>query len=175
MKLKLGASLFWCGRCRSGYSNPLGHVCKVRNPRGKVTARPKLTLSAGDCTGCGKPLGNPFTHVCSNAGDFRKRRNKAAAAARRKKVNDRVAGVRKTERDRANARVAAVRAKHKAKGKAAPRKPAERHDYHACRDKDCARIACQAWKEGLAEGYEEGAEAGFERGYAAGMRAGASA
>lgn len=173
MKLRLGFALFHCGRCKTSHSNPLGHVCKVRNPRGKVTARPKLTLSAGDCTGCGKPLGNPFTHVCSNAGDFRKRRNKAAAAAKRAKVNARVAGVRATERRRANERVAKARAK--AKGKSPARKPAERHDYHACRDKDCQRVACQAWKEGLAEGYEEGAEAGYERGYAAGMRAGASA
>lgn len=174
--MKLKFAIFHCGKCRTSYNNPLGHVCKVRNPRGKVTAKPRLTVAEHACTACGRPMKNTFTHLCSNAGDFQKRKRKAASAAKRAKVNARVAGVRATERRRANERVAAVRAKHKAKGKSSsPRKAAERHDYRACRDRDCRRVACEAWKEALEEGFEDGLEQGYAQGYAAGVSAGASA
>jgi hypothetical protein len=31
-----------------------------------------------------------------------------------------------------------------------------KHDYHTCRDGDCQRLACVAYKEGYQDGYEDG-------------------
>ncbi|HTW00237.1 MAG TPA: hypothetical protein VMF87_08035 [Streptosporangiaceae bacterium] len=45
------------------------------------------------------------------------------------------------------------------------------HDYARCRDKDCERLACQAWREGRAEGFEDGYEDGYADGIEAGRRA----
>jgi hypothetical protein len=45
------------------------------------------------------------------------------------------------------------------------------HDYGRCRDKDCERVACEAWREGRAEGFEDGYEDGYADGLEAGQRA----
>jgi flagellar biosynthesis/type III secretory pathway protein FliH len=45
------------------------------------------------------------------------------------------------------------------------------HRYQACRDRDCERIACAAWREGREEGYTDGHAEGFAEGYAAGAAA----
>lgn len=41
------------------------------------------------------------------------------------------------------------------------------HRYRTCRDDDCRRAACAAYKEG----YEDGDEDGYRRGYQAGAAA----
>ena len=71
-------------------------------------------------------------------------------------------------------------ASKKAAAKTGAAKP--KHLYQSCRDKDCERVACEAYREGrdegyregFAEGYDTGFEAGHAAGYAAGFAAGAA-
>ena len=53
-----------------------------------------------------------------------------------------------------------------AREKARAQRP--QHDYHACRDPDCRRRTCTAYKEGYADGHRDGFEIGYAEGYAAG-------
>jgi len=96
----------------------------------------------------------------AGGGDFAARRGaqrreaaaaerKRKAAAQRDRVNQRVAGVRQRERARADARVAAARKKKPARRPARPG-----HDYRRCRDHDCERAACAAYRDGIAYGLE---------------------
>ena len=133
------------------------------------------------CGACGKSYSNPLGHVCGNAGDFGKRRRarqraeraearKQTRAETRKRVNERVAAARNAERDRAAARVSATRRRERARADArvakakAARKPPRRagrpaHDYRNCRDHDCQRAACEAYREGVADGMDAAEEA----------------
>lgn len=52
-----------------------------------------------------------------------------------------------------------------AKRKARPEHP----PASACRDGDCRRAACAAYREGREHGYQEGHETGFAEGFAAGV------
>jgi len=36
---------------------------------------------------------------------------------------------------------------------------AQQHDYSTCRDKDCQRVACEAYKSGYDDGFQDGMEA----------------
>jgi hypothetical protein len=167
--MKIGVGLIRCGRCGQRYSNPLSHACAGRR-RGRTKVKPKLSLLSS-CPRCGKQ-DNPLTHVCSNSGDFRKRQRAAArrqAAAERKakraeqraKVNERIADAKRAERHRANQRVLREREKaaervRKARASRPPsRKPGRpKHDYRNCRDHDCTRIACEAYREGIEDGQD---------------------
>jgi hypothetical protein len=157
-------ALFHCGKCGSRYNSLLGHVCKPRRRTGRVRVKPAVRWT---CSTCGKP-GRPLTHVCSNRGDFAKRKRaaerarkadkrKAETAARQAKVRARVAEVKTREKAKADKRVAQVRARNKKPAR--PRAPREQHEYQICRDQDCRRLACQAYREGHANGYADGASA----------------
>lgn len=126
------------------------------------------------CGTCGKQYNSPFGHTCKGSSDFKRRkraaeRSTAAAAAKqrraqeRERVNARVAAAREAERDRARGKVTAARRAERAKAdarvarakaaKAAKRPPVRpSHDYRNCRDHDCERAACEAWREAYAEG-----------------------
>ena len=56
----------------------------------------------------------------------------------------------------------------------AARTPRAAHDYQACRDDDCPRPACLAYREGHDEGYPEGFADGNASGFAAGQAAAAA-
>lgn len=129
--MKFSFSLVKCGRCGKSYSNPLTHVCVTsRTRRGRTRIKPKASVSV-KCNTCGKPYANPLTHVCSVKGSFRTR----AAAARRSQ------------------RTAAPKPRRvKVYGQAPAKAPA--HPYAACRDDDCDRRACVAYKDGFADGLE---------------------
>lgn len=136
-----------------------------RRIRREVRKRPLFA-----CGSCGKKYSNPFGHRCGNAGDFGKRKRaaqraaraeaaKAKRAAERQRVNERIAAARKKERERAAQRVSAARRTERRKAEAratrarAARKPPRRpgrpaHDYRNCRDHDCERVACEAYREG---------------------------
>jgi hypothetical protein len=43
------------------------------------------------------------------------------------------------------------------------------HPYHLCRDPDCERYACVAWKQGYADGFADGFADGYGAGFAAGL------
>jgi hypothetical protein len=130
--VKFSFALVKCGRCGKSYSNPLTHVCVSRaRRRGRTRIAPKASVSV-KCGTCGKPYANPLTHVCSVKGSFRRR----AAASRR--------GQRKAARPPKAPRV-------KVYGQPAPAKAAA-HPYAACRDDDCDRRPCVAYKDGFADG-----------------------
>lgn len=102
-------------------------------------------------------MGSPLRHICVTRTDFAKRKAKAkrdaATAARRQKRK--AAAARKRARAAERRRQATER--RRAKKRAAAAQPARpRHDYHTCREPDCQRLTCQAWREGHKEGYEQG-------------------
>jgi hypothetical protein len=143
-----------------------------RRLRREIRKRPLFT-----CGGCGRKYNSPFGHRCSNAGDFGKRKRarqraerqaaaKAKRAEQRQRANERVARARATERRRASRRVretrrrererAAERVKRARASRPKPRKSGRpAHDYRNCRDHDCTRQACEAYREGLADAEEE--------------------
>ena len=107
----------------------------------------KPQITLGKCGKCGKRLGNPLTHVCAPKSDFKARKSRAAK--------------RETARDREKAR---------------KKRQAEQHPYESCRDDECKRPMCVAyrtgWHEGHFKGFEEGYEAGYKDGYGAGFSTG---
>ncbi len=184
-----------CGRCGKPREG-LRHVCRS-NSRHRATIRVRPVL--GGCSRCGKQYGgrngNPLTHVCRpRAGDFRKRktayRRKVQAAARvkartagRDKQSAKIAAVRERERQRSRAQIARLKASYElrltaAKAKAGqqhksparPRRPP--HEYQSCRDKDCQRPVCVAFKEGYRDGHRDGYREGFEQGWQQGYAKG---
>jgi hypothetical protein len=135
-KLTIKAGLIRCGRCGRRYTNPLAHVCAGRG-KGRTRVRPAASASV-KCPRCGKAYANPLTHVCaSKPGDFRRR---AAAAEKRRKAE------------------AAARRKAEAAARRKARR-GQQHDYATCRDKDCQRVACDAYKAGYDDGFGDGLEA----------------
>jgi hypothetical protein len=81
-------------------------------------------------------------------------------ATRRARVDARIAGVRAAERRKSDARVARLKASR-------PSRRTSGHDYRTCRDDDCQRPACEAYREGYADGQEAGYAAGYSAGQAA--------
>lgn len=181
-----------CGRRREG----LRHICRSNSKR-KATL--KLAPALGACSRCGKPYGNPLTHVCRPKTDFRARRaafgRKASARARaearaaeRDKQRGRITAVRERERERSRAQAARLKARYEARLAAArakarephkspeqpraarPRRPP--HEYQACADNDCQRPVCLAFKEGWRDGHAEGYRQGFEAGFEQGAKEG---
>lgn len=123
------------------------------------------------CGSCGKSYSNPLGHSCTGGGDLAKRRRRqrgserraaetARRQARRQKEIDGRRARRKREDDARRARRAkeneAARARKK---KAEPRRGRPAHPYENCRDADCQRVACEAWREGRAFGFDEGVAA----------------
>jgi hypothetical protein len=140
--------LFTCGRCHKGYSSPFGHACTGGGDLGR---RRKAARNAED-----------------RAKATRKRQG--TAARRRQAERERIRAVRQAEQEKARRRVAAARAAERARAgrTAAPRAPRQAHDYLRCRDRDCERAACVAYRAGHEAGYETGHEAGYDEGFAAG-------
>jgi transcription elongation factor Elf1 len=141
LKLRIRAQLATCGTCGKPKGNPFTHVCVTRldRPRrpGRTTVRPKVSASLAACGSCGQSYANPITHVCAPKSDFRKR---AAADARRRAAEEKK-------------RKAAAR---RAKAAARPARPS--HNYRTCRDKDCTRAACEAYREGFEDGAASASE-----------------
>jgi hypothetical protein len=138
MPLRLRAtSPVYCGKC--GKRRGLAHVCIVRRTGGRTRVKaPGVSLAP--CGRCGQSYANPLTHACaSKPGDFKRR--KAAAERRERK--------RKAAEARERRREAAARLR--AEGAAG--RPAQ-HRYQTCRDDDCQRRACIAYKQGFENGRE---------------------
>jgi len=101
----------------------------------------KPSITFGKCPACKKAIGNPLTHVCAPRSDFKARKSKAA---KREKARERE--------------------------KARKKRQAGQHDYESCRDDECKRPMCVAyragWHEGYAQGFADGYGAGFDAGLA---------
>jgi hypothetical protein len=134
-----------------------------------ITGRARQPKRKPKCAKCGKPRGSALTHVCPGGGDFAARRaredRRAAAAERRQKERERIAAARAARRAKAARRVADTRRRERQKADAraarlkAKRKPAGRrsrpsHPYQSCRDRECARPACVAYRDGIEYGVE---------------------
>jgi hypothetical protein len=187
-----------CGRCGKRREG-LRHVCRS-NSRRRATI--KLAPVLGGCARCGKQYGGrnggPLTHVCRpRDGEFRSRRTaqrrKARAAARgraraaeRDRQRARIVAVRERERQRSRAQIARLTARYEirltaAKARASqphkspprPRRPP--HEYQSCKDADCQRPVCVAFRQGYKDGYRDGYEDGYGQGYARGYQAGIAA
>jgi hypothetical protein len=66
-------------------------------------------------------------------------------ATRRARVDARIAGVRAAERRKSDARVARLKASRPSRSRSGG------HDYRSCRDGDCQRPACEAYRVGFAD------------------------
>ena len=133
-KLRIRARLGTCGRCGGRLGNPLTHVCVTRagrpRRRTKTRIRPKVSVAV-KCKTCGKPYANPITHVCT-----------VKASPRRKLAAART--VRPAQRK--PRRVTVTRPGGQ------PQHPAPA----ACRDEDCQRRTCTAYRDGFADGLAAG-------------------
>ncbi|TDC41111.1 hypothetical protein E1281_37690 [Actinomadura sp. KC345] len=158
-----------CGTC--GKPRGLTHTCVTRMDRkrkpGKTRLKPRVKVTA-TCRTCGKPRG--LNHTCQISTDFKKRK---AAAARRQAAE-------RKRRQAARRKAAAAARRQNTPSK--PRTPAAKpvpgkagagkagHDYRTCKDTECRRYACQAWKEAYAEAMAIGLEDGYQQSYEQGRR-----
>ena len=104
----------------------------------KRSATLKPSITFGKCPACKKTITNPITHVCVVKGGFKRARSKAA------------------KRDKARARE-----------KARKKRQSEQHPFESCRDDQCKRPQCVAYRAG----WHEGETAGFGNGFQAGLAA----
>lgn len=141
MKLKVNFGLFRCGRCRKSYANPLGHSCVIRMDRKAPIGTTKVRPKLSGSVTCDR-CGKPFGNPLTHVCTVKSdfKRRKAAHAK------------------------AQAAARRKAAAAARPK-----HLYRQCRDGDCKRLPCVAWKEALEIGLAEGEEAGYAKGYSAGV------
>ena len=145
-----------------------------RDQARRVPRRKKKREPLFRCGKCGKGYGNPLGHSCGGGGDFARRRRaqdraadtakrRAETAERRAREREKITAVRQRERAKARERVAAARKAEREKAKRkrpAGRSRPERHDYRNCRDAECQRVACEAYREGHGDGWMEGYAAG---------------
>ena len=102
------------------------------NERDFFTEKQETRPTPLTCPRCKKPIANPVTHICKTRTSFKRK----AAAAKKSRAQDR-------RRQAASiAKVKRARATGPAKAK---------HDYRTCKDADCARVACVAYRDGLAD------------------------
>lgn len=132
---------------------------RVRQPL-KRAVRQRARRVSVECPKCRKRYANPLAHTCAVSTDFKRRRAAAARAEKhdreRQRRRESAARRRETARarrkaaaDRRKAAAAERRRKARAKRPAPARKPA--HDYRLCRDEECARHACRAYRDGLGD------------------------
>ena len=121
---------------------------KVKTPA-KRAARKQLRKASVKCKACGKRYVNPLTHACAPKSDFKQRK----AAAERQRKREAARARRKAAAERRKAAAAARRKKARAR----PSAPSSRaqHDYRTCRDGECARHACAAYRDGYADGLQD--------------------
>jgi hypothetical protein len=98
----------------------------------------KPSITFGKCPACKKAIGNPLTHVCAPRSDFKARKSNAA---KREKARERE--------------------------KARKKRKAGQHPFESCRDGQCKRPQCVAYRSGFHEGEAAGFGAGFNAGLAA--------
>jgi transcription elongation factor Elf1 len=138
----------------------------------------KLTVKGAlfRCGRCGKSYSNPFGHVCVTRLDRKERKGGTRLAPKVTASAGNCPGCGKP-RGNALSHTCTVKTDFK-KRRAIAKKTAaasQAHLYEACRDKDCQRVACRAYKEGREEGYQEGYQHGEEDGYAKGFPDGMAA
>jgi hypothetical protein len=112
----------------------------------------RMNLSLVKCGKCGRRYSNPLTHVCVNP----RRRGRTRVKPRLtydcprcgKPVTNPLTHVCRTRTDFRK------RLRDQKRKRPAARPAAPQHDYHSCRDPDCQRRACTAYREGFADGID---------------------
>jgi histone H1/5 len=157
---------------------------KVINLAARAKKKPKTKTrikraarhaTSHECPACHKRYTNPLTHVCTVKTDYKKRvaaekrrqateARRKAAAEKRRRARERKAATRARQREAARVRrkaaadrrkaAAAARRKGPARTRSRPAQP--KHDFRTCRDGECERYACVAYKEGYEDGYPDG-------------------
>lgn len=119
------------------------------------------------CGRCRKSYSSPFGHVCVSRLDRQPRRGRVKFAP---KVTASAGNCPKCHKTMGNPLTHTCTVKTDFKKRQAIAKKAARpvHLYETCRDADCKRTACLAYKEGREEGYTEGYQHGDEDGYVRG-------
>jgi len=111
------------------------------------------------CGRCGRRYTNPFSHVCAGRGNGRTRvKPKFSASVKCPRCGRPYANPLthvcpgKSGDFRRRKKVAEKRAKAAARG-ARPK-----HSHRTCRDPDCQRVACVAYREGVEDGMDAARE-----------------
>jgi len=134
----------------------------------KLGWKPSVSASLVKCGKCGKPFTNPLTHVCTVRKASGKRKVKPSLSVT-------LATCSKCGKPYSNplTHKCKVKTDFKARRKAATAKPKRPpHNYRTCKDGDCRRQACEAYKEGYDDGEADGSASGYAAGYSAGQAAG---
>ena len=111
--------------------------------KAKRTAKRAASKATVKCRTCGKRYSNPLTHTCTVRTDYKRRH----AAEQRRQKREAAKARRKAAAGRRKA--AAADRRQKARGGAGPRPSQPKHDYRLCRDEECTRHACVAFREGI--------------------------
>lgn len=116
----------------------------------------RIAASLMKCGQCGKRYSNPLTHVCYNPRGHGPRlqvKPRVSVDCPRcgKPVTNPLAHV-CTVRTDFRKRLADQRKQQARARRKKARATAAEHDYHACRDPDCHRRTCLAYREGFADG-----------------------
>ncbi len=92
----------------------------------------------------------------------------SAASARSPSATRSPTSARRSRTSRPASRRAAKREKAREREKARKKRQAEQHPYESCRDDECKRPLCVAYRTGWHEGHFKGFEEGYAAGYAVG-------
>lgn len=115
-----------------------------KKPKAKTRAKRAVRRAASrECPKCHKRYSNPLTHTCAPKSDFKQRQR----ADEQQRKRDQAKARRKDAADRRKAAAADRRAKARSRPATSQRAP--QHDYRTCRDDDCRRAACLAFREGI--------------------------
>jgi hypothetical protein len=122
----------------------------------------RIAASLMKCGQCGKRYSNPLTHVCYNPRGKGPRlqvkpRVTVDCPRCKKPVTNPLTHVCSVRTD-FRRRLAEQRKREKAARRAAARAAAPKHDYHSCRDGNCQRQTCTAYREGFEDGRESALE-----------------
>ena len=109
----------------------------------KRKATLKPAITFGKCPTCKRTITNPLTNVCVVKGGFKRAKSKAAK-----------------------------REKARAREKATSKRKAEQHPFESCRDDQCKRPTCLAYRTGFHEGEAVGFGAGYSSGHSEGFAEG---
>lgn len=115
----------------------------------------RISVSMARCGQCGKRYSNPLTHVCVNPRgrgprlQVRPRVSYDCPVCERPVTNPltHVCKVRTDFRRR-------LADRKRQEKKPRPQPQQQQHDYRSCRDPDCQRRMCAAYREGFADGID---------------------
>jgi len=121
------------------------------------------------CGRCNRTYANPLGHMCVVRMDRKSPVRKTTVAPKA----DLSAGCGTCGKPMGNplTHVCVIRSDFKKRKAAAAKRTAvkPRHLYQSCRDDDCQRVPCTAFRDGRAEGYQDGYSDGEAAGYRAGQ------